>query len=197
MSILEHPELIKILSAVKSRTPASLSNAEMRRAAVAIIFRAASDGEPELLFIKRAEYPGDPWSGHVAFPGGRREDHDKSLEETAIRETREETGIDLATSGMIIGALDEIQPQSVRLPELVVKPFIAILNEEPVVTLAGEVSEVFWVRLEDLRQRGAWRDTEVSGRGFTITRRAFHHEGHVIWGITERIIAQVLSLIED
>jgi 8-oxo-dGTP pyrophosphatase MutT (NUDIX family) len=197
MSILEHPSIIRISEALSKRTPALFADPLMRRAAVALIFRAATDGEPELLFIKRADYPGDPWSGHVAFPGGRWEPRDNSLEETAIRETREETGIDLSVSGRVLGALDELQPQSVRLPELVVKPFVAILDEEPVVSLAPEAAGFFWVRLDALRKNEAWHDTEVSGRGFTITKRAFNHEGHVIWGITERIIAQLLGLLED
>jgi len=196
MSILEHPELKKLSAALATRTPALFPEAAMRRAAVALIFRASPAGGPELLFIKRAEYPGDPWSGHVAFPGGRREEGDVTLEQTAIRETREETGIDLDASGEIIGALDEIQPQSVRLPELVVKPFVAALREEPAITLAPEVSAIFWVPLDALRNAAAWRETEVSGSGFTIIRRAFHHDGHVVWGITERIIAQLLELLE-
>jgi 8-oxo-dGTP pyrophosphatase MutT (NUDIX family) len=167
----------------------------MRRAAVALIFRAGADDRPELLFIKRAEYPGDPWSGHIAFPGGRREAHDLSLVDTAIRETREETGIDLAVHGQIIGELDELQPQSIRLPELVVAPFVAVLHDTPTLDLAGEVASAFWVPLRALHQTDLWRDTEVSGKDYRITRRAFHHEGHIIWGITERIIAQLLTLI--
>ena len=194
MSIVEHPDIKRLRSALRGRKPVPFHDAQMRRAAVALIFRAGSDGDPELLFIKRAEYPGDPWSGHVAFPGGRREAQDASLAETAIRETREETGIDLAKHGGIIGELDELQPQSVRLPELVVAPFVALLYETPALELAAEVASVFWVPLRSLHDTELWRDTEVSGKGYRITRRAFHHEGHVIWGITERIIAQLLAL---
>ena len=62
--------------------------------------------------------------------------------------------------------------------------------------VAGEVASAFWVPLRSLHDGGLWRDTEVTGKGFRMTRRAFHHEGHVIWGITERIIAQLLSLLE-
>ena len=195
MSILEHPDIIRIREALSAHSPKLYSDSSMRRAAVAIIFRAGADGEPELLFIKRAEYEGDPWSGQIAFPGGRREEQDASLEETAIRETREETALDIAASGRIIGALDEVQPQSVRLPELVVAPFVAVVNDVPPFTLAGEVASAFWVPLRSLHVGDAWRDTEVSGRGFRMTKRAFHHEGHVIWGLTERIIAQLLALL--
>src|SRR5689334_17901368 len=59
-----------------------------RRAAVALVLRVVS-GRLELLFVKRAEYAGDPWSGQVAFPGGRQEPVDETLWDTAVRETRE------------------------------------------------------------------------------------------------------------
>ena len=195
MSMLEHPDILRLREALDARTPQLYSDSAMKRAAVAITFRAGEGGEPELLFIKRAEYPGDPWSGQIAFPGGRREAHDSSLEETAIRETREETGLDIGASGQIIGALDEVQPQSVRLPELVVAPFVAVVDEVPPLTLAGEVASAFWVPLQSLHVGDAWRDTEVTGRGYRMTKRAFHHDGHVIWGLTERIIAQLLALL--
>jgi len=57
------------------------------------------------LMIKRAEREGDPWSGQVAFPGGRRERQDRSLLETATRETKEEVGIDLQRSAVYLGHL--------------------------------------------------------------------------------------------
>ena len=196
MSILEHPAIERIRKALRERAPIPFADETMRRAAVALVFRAGPDGEPELLFIKRAEYPGDPWSGHIAFPGGRREDGDASLADTAVREAREETGIDLTTHGGILGVLDELLPQSVRLPEFVVAPFVAVLHEMPALTLASEVAAAFWVPLRALRDLGHWRETEVSGAGYRMTRRAFHHDGHVVWGITERILAQLLGLLE-
>jgi 8-oxo-dGTP pyrophosphatase MutT (NUDIX family) len=195
MSILEHPDIRRLRRALHERQPARFADEKMRRAAVALIFRGGEEGGPELLFIKRAEYPGDPWSGHIAFPGGRREAQDSSLAGTAIRETREEIGIDLSVQGEIIGELDELQPQSIRLPELVVAPFVAVVLETPAFDLADEVASTFWVPLRSLHESDLWRDTEVSGKDFRMTRRAFHHEGHVIWGMTERIIAQLLTVL--
>ncbi len=196
MNILEHPDIIRLRNALNARSAQLYSDSAMKRAAVAVTFRAGADGELELLFIKRAEYAGDPWSGQIAFPGGRREAHDLTLEETAIRETREETGLNIAGSGRILGALDEVQPQSVRLPELVVAPFVAVVHNVPPFTLAGEVASAFWVPLHSLHVGDSWRDTEVTGRGYKMTKRAFHYDGHVIWGLTERIVAQLLALLK-
>src|SRR4051812_3842337 len=69
-----------------TQQPTPGSAPAIRRAAVAAILRDAAEG-PEILFIRRAEHPQDPWSGHMAFPGGREEPGDADLLETAIRET--------------------------------------------------------------------------------------------------------------
>ena len=95
--LLAHPDIVRLTSSLESHKALRADmESGVRRAAVALIFRAGADGAPELLFIKRAEYPADPWSGQIAFPGGREEPTDGELIQTAVRETREETGLDLA-----------------------------------------------------------------------------------------------------
>ncbi|HEX9187840.1 MAG TPA: NUDIX domain-containing protein, partial [Vicinamibacteria bacterium] len=79
------------------------------RAAVALVLRDGVPAGPELLVIRRAEHEQDPWSGHMGFPGGRAEPSDPSPEATAVRETLEETGLDLARDGSRLGALDEMK----------------------------------------------------------------------------------------
>lgn len=69
------------------------------QASVSVIVRTADP--VDVLFIKRARNPRDPWSGHMALPGGRREAHDDDLLATAIRETHEETGIELDPESLI------------------------------------------------------------------------------------------------
>lgn len=195
-AILSHPAIAKLRTSLGARRALEAEvEAGARKAAVALIFRAGADGSPELLFIKRAEYPGDPWSGQIAFPGGREESGDASLQETATRETREETGIDLAREGMVIGVLDDLRPRTVRLPAVVVRPYVAVLDRSGPLELSSEVALAFWIPFGTLAHKEAWRDDTVFARGVQINARVFRHEDHVIWGMTERILAQLLELL--
>ena len=195
--LLAHPDVVKLRSALESRRAIrAKKEAGVRRAAVALIIRAGTDGAPELLFIKRAEYPADPWSGQVAFPGGREESADPKLADTAIRETREETGIDLVRDATVLGTLDDLRPQTVRLPAVIVRPYVVLLNRFEPLVLSDEVALAFWVPLAAFKSEPSWRDTDVLARGVQLNTRAFHHQGHVIWGMTERILAQLLALLD-
>ena len=195
-AILAQPAIASLRAALASRRPVEADEEPgVRKAAVALIFRVGQDGAPELLFIKRAEYPGDPWSGQIAFPGGREESGDSSLLETATRETREETGIDLAREGMIIGRLDDLRPRTVRLPAVVVRPFVALLERSEPLELSPEVALAFWIQFDSLAHEQAWREETVVARGMQLNARVFRHQDHVIWGMTERILAQLLELI--
>jgi 8-oxo-dGTP pyrophosphatase MutT (NUDIX family) len=187
--------IARLESALRSRTAAEVDDAVARRAAVAVLIRHGASGEPELFFIKRAEYEGDPWSGHIAFPGGREEPGDESLLETAIRETFEETGIDLRVSSGLLGVLDDLRPRTVRLPAVVVRPFVFLVTDVIEPMLSSEVAGAFWVPLPVLLDRSVWRDARVRAGDTEISRFAFHHEGYVVWGMTERILSGLLSLL--
>ncbi len=192
-----HPDIVKLRAALESHRAVGADNKDgIRRAAVALVIRAGDNGAPELLFIKRSEYPADPWSGQVAFPGGREEASDPTLTDTAIRETREETGIDLVRDATVIGTLDDLRPQTVRLPAVIVRPYVVLLNRFEPLVLSDEVALAFWVPLQSLKDTSLWRDTAVLARGVQLSMRGFHHEGHVIWGMTERILAQFLALLD-
>ena len=167
----------------------------MRQAAVALILRGSEGGGLELLMIKRAAFEGDPWSGHVALPGGRQEPGDASLESTAIRETWEETGIDLARDGCVIGRLDDLEPRTPRLPPLVITPFVAVLGHDVSIVLSPEVAEAFWVSLSALQDPNASREIVLELTGGPRTVPSFQHEGYTIWGLTERILRQFLALL--
>ena len=196
-ALLANPAIQKLRAALESRRAITVAAEEgVRHAAVALIFRAGEGGSPELLFVKRAEYPGDPWSGQIAFPGGREEASDTSLAETAIRETREETGIDLVRDGQIIGTLDDLRPRTVRLPAVLVRPYVVLLDHAAPLALSAEIALAFWIPFGSLTHTESWREDTVFARGIQINARVFRHQDHLIWGMTERILAQLMALLE-
>jgi 8-oxo-dGTP pyrophosphatase MutT (NUDIX family) len=191
----DHPEIAQLTERIARHTPDEKDEVGIRRAAVALILRLSEKTEePEIFFIQRAHYDTDPWSGQVAFPGGREEASDRSLMDTAIRETREETGIDIGRDGVVIGQLDDLRPQTARLPSIVVRPFVALIGHHPDTVMSHEVADSFWVPLALLRDDTGWRDTIVTAGGVEFTRRAFHHGEFVVWGMTERILSHFLTV---
>ncbi|HEU4565535.1 MAG TPA: CoA pyrophosphatase [Gemmatimonadaceae bacterium] len=192
--VLALPAVERIERALATRPPAVIAlEEEARRAAVALILRPGEGDALELLMIKRAAYEGDPWSGHVALPGGRQEP-DESVEDTAIRETREETAIDLAREARLLGRLDDLEPRSVRLPRLVIAPFVFAYAGDPMVTPSPEVAEAFWVPVTALRDPAASREIVLELTGGPRRVPSFQHGEYTIWGLTERILRQFLEL---
>ena len=160
------------------------------------MIRPSPEGEPELLMIKRAEAERDPWSGHIACPGGRMDPADRDLEQTAIRETWEETGVDLSRDGVMLGTLDDISPRTPSLPPLIIRPFVAVVKPEITIVESIEVAEVFWVPLAAIRATDAWGTGLVRIRG-TGDREVdvFRHGDYTVWGLTHRALTQFLSLL--
>jgi len=104
----------------------------------------------ELLVIRRAENEFDPWSGHMALPGGGREPGDESVYDTARRETLEEIGIDL-DEGRFLGRLDDLDPRPRTMPgQLVVSTVVVAIETEPGPLDPCEVVEAFWVPVDRL-----------------------------------------------
>ena len=196
-ALLAHPEARWLQRALADR-PGAVAGAglEVRRAAVALVLRPGDRGL-ELLFIKRADYPGDPWSGQVAFPGGRQEPHDASLRETALRETWEETRVDVARDGVVLGTLDELWPRTPVLPPIVVRPYVAIVTPEVRLELSDEVAAAFWAPLDLLRHPDAAFEATVVVRGEEQRVPALRHADYTIWGMTERIFRDFLRRLAD
>ena len=147
----------------------------------------------EALFIKRAARIGDPWSGQVALPGGRYEPGDGDLLTTAIRETREETGVDL-TRAEQLGRLDDLYPRTPTLPPVRVRPYVFSLPAAPPLVISDEVERAFWVPLARLAEPGVRRDVKLIVRGEPRIFPAYDLGDDVIWGMTERILTSFLTL---
>ena len=161
---------------------------------MALVIREAHGGL-ELLFIRRAVFAGDPWSGQVAFPGGRHEPGDASLTHTAMRETHEELHLDLARDGRLLGTLDDLAPRTPALPPIVVRPFVFAVQGDLTLTLSHEVADAFWVPLPVLGAPETSAESVVEVRGMRIRVPSFRHGDHVIWGMTERMLRQFMEVI--
>jgi len=165
-----------------------------RKAAVAAIVRDTPGGA-ELLFIRRAEHPRDPWSGQMGLPGGRVDPGDASPFAAAVRETAEEIGLDLALGARAIGQLSEVRTHLPlgAVPHSVV-PFVFALAKEPALALNHEVQETVWVPLAFLSD-GANRSAFTwIRRGLPVPMPCFKYEGRVIWGLTLRIVEELLEV---
>ncbi len=158
--------------------------------AVALILVPAPSGL-EALFIRRAERAGDPWSGHMALPGGRRDPGDADRLDTALRETAEEVGVTLPPDALL-GVLDDLHPRTPTLPPLVIRPFVFGLPRRPRTRLSDEVAGVRWFALADLPAAAAVAAVTVRGRRTRVP--CFKPGGAVIWGLTYRILEGFLAL---
>lgn len=190
----ESSPIASIRRSLAAHRPIEHVPAGYTQAAVALTLRSIDAADPEILFIKRAEFAGDPWSAQIAFPGGRAEPGDSDLLHTALRETMEELAVDLAVHGEVLGRLDDLKPVSVHIPRIVVRPYVLTLRGNPDLRPSPEVAEAFWIPLRVLRSADCWRMTRVTARNSSFEAKACHFEGHVIWGITERILTQFLTL---
>ncbi len=189
----DHPELRRLAAVLAAARPTVAdAAAEVRRAAVALVLRPAA-ADLELLLIRRAEFPGDPWSGQIAFPGGRHDAADPSLAATAVRETREETGLDLTAGGRLLGTLDELHPRTPVLPPIVVRPHVFAFEASASLVPSDEVAEAFWVPLGVLRDPATSTMSSITVRGAAWHVPSYVVGGRVIWGMTERMLRQFLA----
>lgn len=169
----------------------------LKRAAVAMILRDVG-GEAQILMIKRAAQEGDPWSGHMAFPGGLMEAEDRHGFDVARRETEEEIGLQLAQSGRFIGRLSELMTHfQLRRRTIVISPYMFRVDSEVSFAPNTEVSELVWVPIAYLanprhRERMAWKLGV-----FSIPLPCYRYQGHRIWGLSLMMLDELLGLLDS
>ncbi|HXK09347.1 MAG TPA: CoA pyrophosphatase [Vicinamibacteria bacterium] len=167
----------------------------MPRAAVALVLREGKEGV-EILFIRRAEHEKDPWSGHMGFPGGRAEPDDPSPEATAVRETLEETGLDLARDGESLGALDEVKALARGRPvDLVIAPFVFRLSRTIDGTPSHEVVSLHWLPLSRLLAPETRSTLQYQYEENVLDLPCLRIEGLVIWGLTYRMFEDLRAVL--
>jgi 8-oxo-dGTP pyrophosphatase MutT (NUDIX family) len=168
----------------------------MKRSAVAMILQVR-EGELHILMIKRAEREGDPWSGHMAFPGGRMDKADANGFQVALRETEEEIGLILGEQDQCIGRLSDIITRPRRGPfGMAVTPFVFRLDREVRFTPNEEVAEVIWVPLEflldpDNREQMVWKY-----KGISMPLPCYFYKGRRIWGLSLMMLDELMDLVE-
>lgn len=164
------------------------------RASVALILRQLTD-DMEILFIQRAAHDLDPWSGHIAFPGGKWEEGELVCQ-TARRETMEEIGIELEENSYL-GRLSDIIGSN--LPVRVSCCVYGIEENIADMVLSDEVSDAFWIRLSDVRdrERHSLAPVAFGSKSLEVPAICLPSEGKpVLWGITYRLLMQFLELLE-
>jgi 8-oxo-dGTP pyrophosphatase MutT (NUDIX family) len=141
------------------------------------------------LLVERTKSPSDPWSGQIAFPGGKRDSKDLSLKQTVIRETAEETNIDLTRNCRFLGVLENIR--STAKPEMVVTPFVVLIEDEPSIMLNEELVRYFWISVQALQKhKGIAKFSFGEVSAYIIKEK-------VIWGLTYRILEEFTKILEQ
>ncbi len=174
--------------------PHLVGSTDKTRAAVAAVLGPTPEGL-RLLFIERAQHPDDPWSGHIAFPGGRIEADDPSPRAAAERETLEEVGLDLSDAGYW-GRLDDLT--GYMLP-VVVSGFVYCLETPADLVLGQEVGSAFWVGADQLCDSGKQTQYRLRRRGSEQAFPALDLLGPgrpLLWGLTFRIVRQLIAWME-
>ena len=195
--LLDHPlltsaELRLLAERIAAHVPyRAETDGSPRRAAVALVFRAPAGGDTELLVIRRAEREGDPWSGQMGLPGGGQAPNERSLEDTAIRETLEETGVDIHADGHVLGALDENRPRFSRASSIIVRR-----------TCGGAADVVLYSTESRTRSgfRSLWRDTAHSVSGSRCGDGAHGRAswwGTIVWGRRPHLRSLLQMLDKD
>ncbi len=187
----------EIRGALDGHTPHRLERTDgLKVAAVAaVLYQARTD--VEVLFIHRAEDPADPWSGHMAFPGGRVEPADRHPRAAAERETLEEVALDLTAEARLLGRLSDVAAVGRGRPmALVIEPFVYEVGRRPELVFNHEVAAAIWVPLGYLLDRSkrstiAWRHGDMD-----VQLPCYHWGDYVIWGLTFAMVDELVSLVE-
>ncbi|MCB9709129.1 MAG: CoA pyrophosphatase [Myxococcales bacterium] len=194
--MLPERSLVRLSAQLKEGRP---EVTEENKAAVAMILRQAAPWGTgfELLVIRRAERAQDPWSGHMAMPGGRAEPGDSDLLDTAVREVAEEVGWQLQEAARYLGSLEPVPIRTRgRLLGDYVVPLVFLLEHEASWRFNdAEVVEALWLPLNSVLSGEADTVVEHTFDGVSVSAPAFRAKHHAIWGLTHHMITRLAALI--
>ena len=182
LSKLSYVDSIEKLSKVLK----PLSEEQDANAAVALLLKPENQ-DLKVFFVKRAENPADPWSGQMALPGGKRDTRDQDLKHTVVRETLEETNINLLDRCRFLGVMEPVR-STVR-PEMKILPFVVLLEHEPSIKLNEELEWFVWISPEELAQhKGTAKFSFGEFPSYVVGNS-------VIWGLTYRILKKIVHTL--
>lgn len=165
------------------------------RTAVAALLRF-DRGVPDVLLMKRVERAEDAWSGHISLPGGRASPADADLLATAMRETREEVGVDLPGCARLIGRLEPLRAVARGYIEpMIIAPFVFVQTGPVTIELGHEAQEAFWFPLDRAVSGELSEEYRFVLGPETRILPSWRYQGHVIWGLTYRMLDDLLGLV--
>ena len=186
-------EIREALSSYEARTVAVEGKSS---AAVAIVLRDGQGG-PEVLLIERAKREGDPWSGHMAFPGGRLDETDRDARAASERETWEEVGVDLASADFL-GRIDDMEGQHAAVSRMVISAFAFYVRDPGPLSLQNaEVQDAFWFPLTSFLDPEIHVDYPMNryGLGNYPGLRVGVLDRHIVWGLTYKFLEILLRIV--
>lgn len=193
---LEQHTLEEVVAALAAHVPDTTASRDaIKNAAVAMVLSEHPGNGLSALFIQRAQHPDDPWSGQMAFPGGRFEPYDESLVRAAMRETREEVGLPL-TEQHALGRLSDVSGGRLDLHHLAVSPFVFHAPQPFEIRHNYEVADTVWVPLTYLGDPANIEPYVFPADPLKREFPSWNYEGYIIWGLTYRIIANYLRLFD-
>jgi 8-oxo-dGTP pyrophosphatase MutT (NUDIX family) len=163
------------------------THGSLRTAAVSMVLHMKMN--PLVLLMRRAENPRDPWSGQISFPGGKMQPGDRSVKDTAARETLEEVGIDLLANAEFLGYAEATTTHTGTMQ---VVPCVFLLRREVEVIPNGEVASYRWVDLGRLLSGEARSTFQLQTGERALEMPAFTVGDYIVWGLTHRILSSML-----
>lgn len=167
-----------------------------RRSAVTLLVRDRPVAGAEVLMIERSHREGDPWSGHMGFPGGRMDPDDAHSYAAATRETREEIGLDVEAEGQFIGRLSDMTThiRSGR-SAMLVTPYVFSVSGEPMLNANYEVADILWVPLDYLADTANRQKMDWQYDGTDLKLPCYYFQGRCIWGLSLAMLDEFMAVL--
>ncbi|MHA2394518.1 MAG: NUDIX hydrolase [Promethearchaeota archaeon] len=171
-----------------SESLGSSSNTLKADAAVVLIFKIIEQ-DVHILLVKRVENPSDPWSGQMALPGGKKDIEDRDLVETIVRETREETNVDLVDQCRFVGVMDSVR---LRHRPMTIQPFVYFTTDElKIIINRKELEKFVWIPSKHLNSpNGSVSYKNLEYPAFIVAR-------DIIWGLTYQLLKEFKEIIDS